>query len=301
MRALAASQPASSGGPGASTSMITGAWSEGIGLPLRASRSISAHTTRSAIGARHQQVVDAHAEVLVEVARAVVPPAVALAFGVQLPVGVDQPPGTQVGERLPLARRHVRAAVAPRRIPDVGVVGRDVEVAADDQRLAGLAGLGQPAPQAPEPGQLGFIEDRVQRAPVGRVDADDANAVAHGRDDARLAQRIVVGRADRVGRRGRRQRHAEVGDDVRQCVAAGDRDAVPASFAVMRELVAKPRQLVARRGDVGVGELRLLHQQDVGLRALEPPRHLGQARRQRVHVPGGDPHRGAKCIDGGCC
>src|SRR5439155_21043986 len=43
-------QPASKGCPGWSRSMISGAWSEGMGLPLRASRSISAHTVRPATG-----------------------------------------------------------------------------------------------------------------------------------------------------------------------------------------------------------------------------------------------------------
>src|SRR3546814_9748194 len=60
--------------------------------------------------------------------------------------------------------RDVRAAVAARRVPDVGVCGRDVEVAAHDQRLAWLAGLRQPAPQPREPRELGLIEDRIQRA-----------------------------------------------------------------------------------------------------------------------------------------
>ena len=47
MRSSADAQPASKGWPGASRSITSGAWSEGIGLPLRASRSISAHTTRA--------------------------------------------------------------------------------------------------------------------------------------------------------------------------------------------------------------------------------------------------------------
>ena len=43
-------QPASNGCPGRSRSITTGAWSDGIGFPFRASRSISAHTVRSATG-----------------------------------------------------------------------------------------------------------------------------------------------------------------------------------------------------------------------------------------------------------
>ena len=50
MRAMAPSHPASNGLPGSSRSTTSGAWSDGVGGPLRASRSISAHTTRSATG-----------------------------------------------------------------------------------------------------------------------------------------------------------------------------------------------------------------------------------------------------------
>ena len=46
IRARAPSQPASKARPGSSRSMVSGAWSDGIGGPLRASRSISAATTR---------------------------------------------------------------------------------------------------------------------------------------------------------------------------------------------------------------------------------------------------------------
>ena len=116
------STPASKGCPGWSRSITSGAWSEGIGLPLRASRSISAHTVRAATGSRHQQVIDAHAEVLVEVAGAVVPPGVAAGLGVVQAVGVDAGPSAQSrANACALGRRDVRAAVAGPRVPDVGV------------------------------------------------------------------------------------------------------------------------------------------------------------------------------------
>src|SRR5439155_195994 len=50
MRPSADAQPASKGCPWWSRSITTGAWSEGMGLPLRASRSISADTVRPATG-----------------------------------------------------------------------------------------------------------------------------------------------------------------------------------------------------------------------------------------------------------
>src|SRR6185436_3692443 len=48
IRPSADAQPASSGCPASSMSTSSGAWFEGVGLPLRASRSISAHTVRPA-------------------------------------------------------------------------------------------------------------------------------------------------------------------------------------------------------------------------------------------------------------
>src|SRR5207245_1164277 len=50
IRPSAAAQPASKGRPLSSMSITSGAWSEGTGLPLRASRSISAHTVRCTRG-----------------------------------------------------------------------------------------------------------------------------------------------------------------------------------------------------------------------------------------------------------
>ena len=74
---------------------------------------------RSASGARHQQVVDAHAEVLVEVAGAVVPPGVAPGLRVVAAVGVDEAPAAEPARtpRAPAARRACRRGrrAGPRR------------------------------------------------------------------------------------------------------------------------------------------------------------------------------------------
>src|SRR6266481_928592 len=79
-----------------------------------------------------------------------------------------------------------------------------------------------------------------------------------------------------------------MGDDVRDAAAADDGDAVPPPLAVVGQLVTG----VAERsgGGVSVFELRLLQEQDVRLRAIEPPEDLLEARLQRVDVPGGDAH-----------
>src|SRR2546428_8264304 len=70
--------------------------------------------------------------------------------------------------------------------------------------------------------------------------------------------------------------------------SARDGHTVPPTLAMVCELVAGLLESLDRR--VGVGELRLLHQQDVGLRAVEPPDDLLEPRLQRVDVPGRDTH-----------
>src|SRR5262245_37981087 len=50
MRPSADAHPASKGCPGSSRSSASGVWSEGVGFPLRGSRSISVQTTRAATG-----------------------------------------------------------------------------------------------------------------------------------------------------------------------------------------------------------------------------------------------------------
>src|SRR5207244_1511061 len=43
-------------------------------------------------------------------------------------------------------------------------------------------------------------------------------------------------------------------------------------------------------GKVGVSDLRLLHTEHVGARVAQPLLHPREARLERVHVPGRDPH-----------
>src|SRR4029077_1169627 len=81
---------------------------------------------------------------------------------------------------------------------------------------------------------------------------------------------------------------AEVGDDILDADLARDRDAVPATLAVVDEGVAHHLERALRRG--GVGQLRLLHQQDVRLGPGDPPVDGVGPGLQRVDVPGGDPH-----------
>ena len=85
----------------------------------------------------YQQVVDAHAKVLMEVAGAVVPPRVPPWFGMAQPVGVNESPAAQTCERLPFTLGDVRSAMAGARVPHIDVFGRHVEVAAEHDRRVG--------------------------------------------------------------------------------------------------------------------------------------------------------------------
>ena len=83
-----------------------------------------------------QQVVDPHPLVALEVAGAVVPPGEAAHARVGGTPRVGESPRQERPEGRPLRLRHVRAAVCRRRVPDVVVGRRDVEVSPDEQRHA---------------------------------------------------------------------------------------------------------------------------------------------------------------------
>ena len=115
-----------------------GAWSDG---QLALAGEAVDEGPRDAVG-QHlggQDEVDAQAPALVEVAGPVVPPRVEAVLVVALAEDVDQAPLLQGRHRLPLGRADVGAAVELGGVPDVAVVGGDVEVAADDQRLGRVA------------------------------------------------------------------------------------------------------------------------------------------------------------------
>ncbi len=82
-------------------------------------------------------------EVLVEVAGAVVPPGVLHGLRVDAAVGVDEAAVEQAAEARPLVLGHVRGE--ERRVVDVEVGRRDVEVAADGERGGEAAHVGDGA------------------------------------------------------------------------------------------------------------------------------------------------------------
>ena len=206
-------------------------------------------------------------------------------------VGIDQAPLAERGEGLALGRRYVGPAVRRDRVPDV-VVGRGgVQVAAKDERLVGRAGLVEPPPEPGEPTQLPIVERAADDPTIRCVEADDADPATDGGHHPSLVERVEVVLAEPGGRSGAAVANrpvAEVRDDVRRPDPAGDGDPIPATLAVVDELVAEhpERQL----GRVRVCELRLLHQEDVGLRAPQPLLDGIGPGLQRVDVPGRNPH-----------
>ena len=167
-----------------------------------------------------------------------------------------------------LRRRDVRPAVAGARVPDVDVGGRDVEVAAEHERLVGLRGLVEPAGEAVEPGELGLVEGRADRPAVRRVHADDADAAA---------RRPRSSAPRRAARRRRRPRSARRRSGSPKFVttsvdaARGSRWRRRSSGPRRDARARSRRRGTASVGRVGVGELGLLHQQHVRPGALEPP------------------------------
>src|SRR3972149_83864 len=88
----------------------------------------------------------------------------------------------------------------------------------------------------------------------------------------------------------------EVGDYTVNPEAARDGDAIPAPLAVMGESIAGVAE--GADGRVGVGELRLLHQKHVGVRAVEPPFDLLETSVQGVDVPRRDAHESKNTSSG---
>ena len=224
-------------------------------------------------GGQHE--VDAHAAVLVEVAGAVVPVGVQPAVVGPAPAeDVLEPPRLQGRDGLALGRRDVRRPLEGLRVPDVAVLGGDVEVAGHDHRRVRAARGGQVGAQPAEPGQLVVVVVVPDRAAVGHVDRREADATAGGGDQAGVGVRIGT-----VGEAVHHALEPDLGEDG---------DAVPLPLAVMGALVAEGGE--GHRGEGGVGELGLLHAEHVGRDVVEPGLDAGHAGFQGVHVPRREAH-----------
>jgi hypothetical protein len=77
-------------------------------------------------------MVDAPADVFIKIAAAVIPPRVPSWFRVMQSVRIDESRARQPRERLPLALRNVCTAMTGAGIPHIDIVGRHVEIPADN-------------------------------------------------------------------------------------------------------------------------------------------------------------------------
>ena len=151
---------------------------------------------------------------------------------------------------------------------------RDVVVAGEHDRRAGLSQRSGVEAQPLEPGEL-VVEFRAGlRVAVGRIDAGDEDAVDGGLDVAGLDVGSVAGQGG-------------AGED-RLDTAREDGDAVPGALAL-------PDGMVAGTGEVGCREallvgLQLLQAGDVGLTLAEPFEKVRQPAVDVVDVEGGDDH-----------
>src|SRR5689334_7076881 len=73
-----------------------------------------------------EEVVDAHAIILVEIARAIVPPCVPARLGMAQPVSVDKTSAEETPERFAFRFRDMCSAVARGGIPHVDIFRRDI-------------------------------------------------------------------------------------------------------------------------------------------------------------------------------
>ena len=175
--------------------------------------------------------------------------------------------------------------MAGARVPHIDVFRCDIEIAAEYGRRVGVDRFAQPSREPIEPRELGLVERRPDDSAVRRVHGDDAHAATDGGDHPRLRKRFVV---TDIGRLGRAQWLAKVFDDGVDAAAAGDGDAVPSAFAMMRQCIAGLIEHRSRR--ICVSQLGLLHQQHVGLGSVEPPCDFLEPGLQRIDVPGRDAH-----------
>ncbi len=177
------------------------------------------------------------------------------------------------------------------RVPDIGIVKSDVEVAHQHQMGVGDQFGAQPVAQALEPGQ--FVLELVAAGflAIGEIGTYHADAgVEVGADDARHVVRKTGNVAHDIGGRClAEQRHAVVG-------FLAETDGLVAGFhqGGVREFV--------------VAHFELLQRQHIDRVGSQPIQHLRQPHRERVDVPGGKFHgvtdpfgRSQNCSPSRCC
>src|ERR1043165_1784042 len=117
-----------------------------------------------------------------KIAGAVVPPCVPSRFRVMESVRIDESRARKSRVSLSLALRHVRTALTGAGVPHIDIIGRHIEITADDGQRVTSTSLVDPAGKFVEPHELGFIKRRIQEPAVRCVYTADAQAAAFGTD-----------------------------------------------------------------------------------------------------------------------
>jgi hypothetical protein len=190
-----------------------------------------------------------------------------------LPQEVDQPPPEQIAHPLTLGLAREVLAPPGLRVVDVLVLGGDVEVPQDEQRLRRIEARAKPRVQGVEPGELDHVRGIPDGLSVHGIQVHEAQASRGRAQHPRFARDWVGG---------------EPSLDAGELGAREDRDSVVGPLAEAREVVAErldggPREPV-------VIDLRLLQTHDVGRPPAQQRLKPALASADGVHVPGDDPH-----------
>ena len=225
-------------------------------------------------GCRRQDQIDPHAPTLMEVAGAVVPPREALRRG---HVPAEDVLQTQASISASAARSGGLVCVWSTNFAAsyTSSSGSDVEVAGHDDGLVSARGSPEVAPEPGQPVELVAVVLVVESPPVRDVHGADPDAGTRDREQPGVQVRWIA-----VG---------EAGHDVIDADSRQHRDPVPLALAVVGGGVAEGLESQSR--EAAVGQLRLLHADDVGLHLGQPGLHARLADPQRVDVPRGQPRR----------
>ena len=152
-------------------------------------------------GFRGEDEIDPHPATLMEVTAPVIPVAIQMVIVVDATEGVDHAPILETLDRRAFCFGDVGGSLERSRRPDISVVGRNVEVAGDDQGVGGRVMALDPFRQALEPDQLAVVELAGYLTAVRNVHTDDPDSSAGGREHARIALvRVDDARTEPVGR-----------------------------------------------------------------------------------------------------
>ncbi len=137
--------------------------------------------------------IDAQALIAAKPAQSVVPPAVeAGLFGVTRTKRVDEAEAHELAKRGALVGVKEDVALPPLRIVYVDRFGRDVEIAAEKERLIRRVVGDELSPEAPQPVEL-VCECRCPHGlPVRHVDVDDPDPIDAARERAPRGRAVVA-------------------------------------------------------------------------------------------------------------